>query len=100
MLLEEIQTRTSLGCRNCGLLANCQGIRVSQTPFADSDVCNELHQPYDKTLTGLFLAAAKRGIELAAPEKNAEVLDVACGSSTLALELAPLVRSGGGGESS
>ena len=65
---------------------------MAENPLTSPDVWNELHQAYDKTLGGLFSAAAKRGIELIAPDRDAEVLDVACGPGTLTLNVAPLVR--------
>jgi SAM-dependent methyltransferase len=65
---------------------------VTQSPLTSPDVWNELHQDYEKTLVRLFSVAAKRGIELVAPQKDAVVLDVACGPGTLALMVAPLVN--------
>jgi SAM-dependent methyltransferase len=65
---------------------------MAQSPLTSPDVWNELYQDYDRTIVPLFSIAARRGVELVAPDQSFRVLDVACGPGTLTLAVAPRVR--------
>ncbi len=65
---------------------------MEQSPLTSPELWNELHQAYEETLVPLFSIAAKRGLELVCPDRDAEVLDLACGPGTLTLMLATQVR--------
>lgn len=65
---------------------------VQQSPLTSPELWNELHLAYDENVVPLFSVVAKRALELVDPNRDAEVIDVACGPGTLTLQLATQVR--------